>query len=159
MVKESPCQHRRCKRHRFDPWVGKILWRRKWQPSPVSWPGKSHGQRSLVGHSPWGCREWDTTERRQTHAYTHEKVVTIIAISNQLAIISFQNKEGDLTKGFASDYLCEQRERCRRKKKENCQGWLILGGGSSKERKGAHWLFGNTLQRACCNKYALLWSP
>ena len=39
----------RCKIPRFDPWVGKIPWRRKWQPTPVSLPGKSHGQRSLVG--------------------------------------------------------------------------------------------------------------
>ena len=38
---------------RFDPWVGKILWRRQWQPTPVFLPGKSHGQRRLVGYSPW----------------------------------------------------------------------------------------------------------
>ena len=50
-------------RHRFHPWVRKIPWRRKWQPTPVFLPGKSHGQRSLAGHSPWGRREWDTTER------------------------------------------------------------------------------------------------
>ena len=37
-------------------------WRRKWQPTPVFLPGKSHGQRSLVGYSPWGCKESDTTE-------------------------------------------------------------------------------------------------
>ena len=47
----------------FDPWVKKIPWRRKWQPSPVLLPGKSHGQRSLVGYSPWDCKESDTTER------------------------------------------------------------------------------------------------
>ena len=46
----------------FDPWVGKIPWRRKWQPTPVSLPGKSHGQRSLVGCSPWGGKELGTTE-------------------------------------------------------------------------------------------------
>ena len=51
------CQCRRCKRHRFNPWVGKIPWRRKWQPTPVFLPGKSHGQRSLVGYSPWGRKE------------------------------------------------------------------------------------------------------
>ena len=45
----------KCRRGRFDPWVRKILWRRKWQPTPVFFPGKSHGQRSLVGHSPRGC--------------------------------------------------------------------------------------------------------
>ena len=45
-----------------DPWVGKILWRRKCQPTPVLLPGKSHGWRSLVGNNPWGHKEWDTTE-------------------------------------------------------------------------------------------------
>ena len=47
----------------FDPQVGKILWRRKWQPTPVLLPGKSHGWRSLVGYSPWSCKESDMTER------------------------------------------------------------------------------------------------
>ena len=42
---------------RFDPWVGKIPWRRKWQPTPVFLPGKSHGQQSLAGYSPWGRKE------------------------------------------------------------------------------------------------------
>ena len=54
--KEPACHCSRCKRHRFDPWVGKIPWRRKWQPTPVFLPGKSYGQRSLVGYSPWACR-------------------------------------------------------------------------------------------------------
>ena len=43
-----------CGRPRFSPWVGKVPWRRKWQPTPVFVPGESHGQRSLVGYSPWG---------------------------------------------------------------------------------------------------------
>ena len=47
--KESPCQ---CRRPRLGPWVGKIPWRRKWQPTPVFLPGKSHGQRSLAIYSP-----------------------------------------------------------------------------------------------------------
>ena len=42
--------------------VLKIHWRSKWQPTPVLLPGKSHGQRSLVGYSPWGRKESDTTE-------------------------------------------------------------------------------------------------
>ena len=46
----------------FNPWVGKIPWRRKWQSTPVLLPGKSHGQRSLVGYSPWGRKELDTAE-------------------------------------------------------------------------------------------------
>ena len=41
----------------FDPWVRKIPWKRKWQPTPILLPGKFHGLRSLVGYSPWGCKE------------------------------------------------------------------------------------------------------
>ena len=48
---------------RFDPWVGKIPWKRQWQPTPVLLPRKSHGWRSLVGYSPWGREQSDTTER------------------------------------------------------------------------------------------------
>ena len=51
-----------CRRPRFDPWVGKIPWRRAWQPTPVFLPGKSHGQRSLAGYSSWGRKELDCTE-------------------------------------------------------------------------------------------------
>ena len=46
---------------RFDSWVEKIPWRRKWQPTPIFLPGKSYAQRSLEGHSPWSCKESDTT--------------------------------------------------------------------------------------------------
>ena len=46
----------------FDPWAGKIPWRRAWQPIPVFLPGESHGQRSLVGYSLGRCKESDTTE-------------------------------------------------------------------------------------------------
>ena len=45
----------------FDPWVGKILWRQARQPTPVFLPGESHGQRGLVGYSPRGRKESDTT--------------------------------------------------------------------------------------------------
>ena len=51
--KESACQ---CWGHRFDLWVGKIPWSRKWQPTLEFLPGKSHRQRSLAGYSPWGGR-------------------------------------------------------------------------------------------------------
>ena len=49
--KQSARQFRRHRRCGFNPWVGKIPWRRKWQPTPVFLPGKSHGQRSLAGYS------------------------------------------------------------------------------------------------------------
>ena len=47
---------------RVDPWVGKIPWRRKWQPTPVFLPGEFHAQRSLAAYSPWYHKELDTTE-------------------------------------------------------------------------------------------------
>ena len=50
--KEPACQCRRLKRCGFDPWVGKIPWRRGWQPTPVFLPGEPQGQSSLVGYSP-----------------------------------------------------------------------------------------------------------
>ena len=67
--KKFTCQYRRC---RFDPWVEKIPWKRAWQPTSVFLPGECHGQRSLAGYSPWGCKESDTTEATE-HAciYTH----------------------------------------------------------------------------------------
>ena len=78
--KESTCQRRRC---RFDPWVGKIPWRKAWQPTPVFLPGESYGQRSLAGYSPWGLKPSDTTE----HAYTRD--LQIIPI---LQAVRLQNK-------------------------------------------------------------------
>ena len=51
----------------FNPCVGKISWRRKWHPTPILLPGKSHGWRSLVGYSPWGSKELDTTKRLHFH--------------------------------------------------------------------------------------------
>ena len=56
-----------CERPGFYPWVGKILCRRAWQPTPVFLPGEFHGQRNLVDSSPWGLRESDTTEQLTLH--------------------------------------------------------------------------------------------
>ena len=65
--KESACQCRWC---RFDSWMGKIPWGKKWQPIPVFLPGKSHGQRSLVGYSPWDCKQLETTWQLSTWGIT-----------------------------------------------------------------------------------------
>ena len=59
---ESACQSRRFRRQGFDLGVGKIPWKRKWHPTPVFLPGEFHGQRSLAGCSPNGCKELDMTE-------------------------------------------------------------------------------------------------
>ena len=64
---ESAGQCRRWKKHGFDLWVRKIPWSRKWQPTPVFLPGESHGQRSLAGYSPWGCKS--RTQLNNFHYY------------------------------------------------------------------------------------------
>ena len=60
VVKNLPGQ---CRRHRLDPWIWKTPCRRKWQPALGFLPGKCHGQRSLAGYGPWGCKESDMTKR------------------------------------------------------------------------------------------------
>ena len=79
--KEPTCQRRRNKRCGFNLWVGKIPWRRAWQLTLVFLPGESHGQRSLVGYSPWGHTESVTTEATQhtahiyiIYVYTHTHI-------------------------------------------------------------------------------------
>ena len=62
--KESACQ---CMRPRFNSWVRKMPWRRKWQSTPALLPGKSCGRRSLIGYSPWGRKESDLAERLHFH--------------------------------------------------------------------------------------------
>ena len=59
-----------CRRPGFSPWVGKI-WRRKWQSTPVFLSGKSHRRRNLVGYSPWGHKESDTTKRLHFLSFFH----------------------------------------------------------------------------------------
>ena len=58
----------------FDPWIGKIPWRREWLSTPVLLPGESHGQRGLVGYCPWGHKESDMAERLM---YTHHVIYNI----------------------------------------------------------------------------------
>jgi len=53
----------KCRRPRLDPWVEKIPWKTDWLPTPVFLPGEFHGQRSLVFHSLWSCKESDMTEQ------------------------------------------------------------------------------------------------
>ena len=78
---------------RFNPWVKKIPWRRKWQPTPIPLPGKSHGRRSLVGYNPWGRKESDMTKQ-----LTHTLIYKILL--NELAWLVEQsisvNKNGHL---------------------------------------------------------------
>ena len=65
--KESACNAWDIGDPRYNHWVGKIPWRKKWQPTPVLLPGESHGQRSLVDYSPWGRKDSDTSEWLSMH--------------------------------------------------------------------------------------------
>ena len=80
---------RRCKRCGFDPWIRKIPWRRKWQHTPVFFPGEFYGQRSLEGYSPWGCKGSDTTERLSMH--------TLVVPPIQRAAALFSDPETDVS--------------------------------------------------------------
>ena len=73
----------------FDPWVGKMPWRREWQPTPVFLPGESHGQRSLVGHSPQGCKESDTTEVPQHTAHCTDDTYRLLNLILQSKVSVF----------------------------------------------------------------------
>ena len=75
--KESTCQCRRLKRRGFNPWVRRIPWHRKWQPTPIFLAGKSHGQRSLAAYSPWGHKESDPTEHK--HHQPRELALAVLS--------------------------------------------------------------------------------
>jgi len=75
--KEPTCQCRRCRRFGFDPWVEKIPWRKAWQPTPVFLPRESQGQRRLLGYSPLGCKESDTTKNNVAHMHEHARITPI----------------------------------------------------------------------------------
>ena len=70
----------------FNPWVGKIPWRRKWQPISVFMPGKSHGQRSLASYGPWGHRESDMTEYNTQYIFAY-----MLSITFQVSIFNFSS--------------------------------------------------------------------
>ena len=81
---KNPPQLRRHRRFGFNPGVRKTAWRRKWQPTPVLWPGKSHEQRRLADRSPWGGKELETAEHHHHHHSTGESInfLTLENLSN-----------------------------------------------------------------------------
>ena len=81
--KESACQ---CRRHRFNPWVRKIPWRRKRQPTSVFLPGDSHGQRSLVSYSPWGHRVMFNLRTKQQQTHTQGLGRCVCCIVNSVSL-------------------------------------------------------------------------
>ena len=86
--KESTCQWRRCRRHRFHPWVGRIPWRKKWHLTPVFLPGKSRGQRSLVGYSPWGHKVLDELNTHRPHIVLYIRSLFVVYFMSRTVSMS-----------------------------------------------------------------------
>ena len=109
--KESAWQSAwRWNRSRFNPWVKKVPWSRKWQPTAVFLPGKFHRQRSLVGYSPWRLRELDVIKHAcmQQHRVgnsNHEKKAINGILSYELWLLSpsKEHREGDYTSYESGD--------------------------------------------------------
>ena len=78
------------KRPGFNPWVWNIPWRKAWQPTPVFLLQESHGQRSLAGYSPWGCKETDTTEATTYHA--HSQLHSCSSLGTLLNLLSIKSE-------------------------------------------------------------------
>ena len=80
----------------FDPWVGMIPWRRAWQLTPVFFPGESHGQRSLVGYSPWGRKQSDMTKAtyhtRMQSIHTYKVYIYIQSMTSSHLLLGLHSK-------------------------------------------------------------------
>ena len=94
--KQSTCWCKRCRRREFDPLFGKIPWRRKWQPIPVSLAGESHGQRSLAGCSLWGRRVSARTKRLSTPStLSCFLAVCLLSALSLLGLVTISGDDGD----------------------------------------------------------------
>ena len=101
--KEPTCQCRRCKSRGFNPRIGKIPWRRAWQPTPVFLLEKSNRQRKLSGYHTWDHKELDTTEPAHTHTHTH---TTQAVITEVAGIWQESHSRGFLAPNILSSVLC-----------------------------------------------------
>ena len=109
--KESACQCRRCK---FNPWIGKISCRRKWQPIPVFLPGKFHGQRSLAGYRPWGCTHTHTDISLLSLHFTLSKLLSQLCCNNSITHLCLVSLGLILTSfwGVTSGFKTKRKKRC-----------------------------------------------
>ena len=72
--------HLQCGRPGFNPWLEKIPWRKKWQPTPVFSPGESHGQRSLAGYSPGVTKRWTRLSDSAQHSTVNVNMVIVLIL-------------------------------------------------------------------------------
>ena len=93
--------------------LGRVPWRRKWQPTPAFWPGESRGQRSLVGYSPWGCTESDTTDCTHIHAHTltHKRSLSPFNLICTHTTCCSEETPGEMLEGTCLEKLCQTKAR------------------------------------------------
>ena len=105
--KEFTCQCRNSRRLWYDPWVGKIPWRRKWQTTSVFLLVYSHAQKSLVGYSPWGLEELQRTVWLSTHTQvlSMESATGIGKTASGLCLMYFNTKQFLLFQSFRKYHL------------------------------------------------------
>ena len=90
--KEPTCQFRRHKRGRFDHWVRKIHWKRKWQLTSVFLPGESHGPRRLGGYSPWGAENQTPLSMlacRRSYKHHNEHIIPLLKNRYNTAAVEY----------------------------------------------------------------------
>ena len=97
-----------CQKPGFDPWVGKIPWRRKWQPTPVFLPGKSHGQRKLVLYSPWVAKSWTRLSNFTFTFLPRNKCLLISWLQSPSAVILEPPKIKSITVSIFSLFICHE---------------------------------------------------
>ena len=105
----SACSSGARGRHRFDSWIREIPWRRAMQPTLVSLPGESHGQRSLVGCSPQGGKESDTSEQlalhfKANHFQFANNLFTLSTLAFFSVLISFSQTDKMNDRKFTTEY-------------------------------------------------------
>ena len=166
VVKESTCQCRRHRIHGFVPWVKKISWRRKWQPTPVVSPGKSHGQRRLAGYSPWGPKESDMTEHTHTHIHVihfyqcgkiykmgklppcHPEERPIICAGGELCFFSLLSGLQAVSSGLLWLYFSKHYKHWLMRRADSFEKTLMLGkskgGGEGDDRGRDGWMASST---------------
>ena len=144
--KEFACQ---CRRHTFDLWVRKMLWSRKWLPTPVFLPGKSHGWRSLAGYSPYdhkesNANEWACTDCAKVAHQLPLKQEDQPGLLNMLTVIPWalnSRKERPTSQIFA-----EEDEAGEAKSKKRIQSPLLLITHDESRQWGSEWPLGNKKQ-------------
>ena len=112
VVRNLPASAGRCKRPTFDPWVGKIPWRRAWQPTTVFLPAESHGQRSLVGYSPKGHKESDMTTVTSTHTSIMPLIVIAWKYKALIQSTKASNTEYKVSAWVISERVCVRAHVC-----------------------------------------------